>query len=93
MDFLIVLLYYPLEHKGDASQIGLVRMSAFLLQTLSAEKGFAASLNRPFEGHGALPSSVRLHNFHGTYADFMITVLPSIQLTLTQVNIQPHRNQ
>lgn len=69
-----MFLYYPLEHKTDASQIGLVRMSAFLLQTLSAEKGFAASLNRPFEGHGSLPSSVRLSNFHGSYADFMITV-------------------
>lgn len=72
-----MLLYYPLEHKADPSQLGLVRMSAFLLQTLSAEKGFAASLNRPFEGHGALPSSVRLSNFSGTYADFMITVFLS----------------
>jgi hypothetical protein len=69
-----VLLYYPLEHKADASQIGLVRMSSFILQEFSAEKGFAASLNRPFEGHGALPSNVRLSNFHGTYADFMIMV-------------------
>ena len=77
MDFLIVLLYYPLEHKADPSQIGLVRMSSFLLQTLSAEKGFASNLNRPFEGHSALPSSVRLSNFHGTYADFMIVVFPS----------------
>jgi hypothetical protein len=49
-------------------------MSAFILQALSAEKGFAASLNRPFEGQGALPSNVRLSNFHGSYADFMIIV-------------------
>jgi hypothetical protein len=49
-------------------------MSTFILQTLSAAKGFAASLNRPFEGQGALPSSVRLSNFRGSYADFMITV-------------------
>ena len=49
-------------------------MSAFLLQTLSAEKGFGAGLNGPFEGHGALPSSARLSNFHGSYADFMIIV-------------------
>jgi High-temperature-induced dauer-formation protein len=74
LDFLIVLLYYPLEHKSDSSQIGLVRMSAFILQTLSAEKGFGVSLNRPFEGQGALPSTVRLTNFHGSYADFMIIV-------------------
>ena len=86
MDFLIVLLYYPLEHKADPSQIGLVRMSAFILQALSAEKGFAASLNRPFEGQGALPSSVRLSNFHGSYADFMIIV--RLRFTsLMQVNI------
>jgi High-temperature-induced dauer-formation protein len=71
-----VLLYYPLEHKTDPSQIGLVRMSAFVLQTLSAEQDFATSLNRPFEGHGSLPSSVRLANFNGTYADFMIIVPP-----------------
>ena len=56
-------------------------MSAFILQTLSAEKGFAASLNRPFEGHGALPSSVRLSNFHGSYADFMI-IVHSLTITL-----------
>jgi len=74
LDFLIVLLYYPLEHKSDASQIGLVRLSAFILQTLSAQRGFAVSLNRPFEGQSALPSSVRLSNFHGSYGDFLIIV-------------------
>lgn len=82
-----MLLYYPLEHRTDPSQIGLVRMSAFILQTLSAEKGFGTSLNRPFEGQGALPSSVRLANFHGSYADFMIIVVPSVN-ALMIVNLQ-----
>jgi hypothetical protein len=62
-------------------------MSSFILQTFSAEKGFAASLNRPFEGHGALPSNVRLSNFHGTYADFMIMVR-IIESMLMTVHLQ-----
>jgi hypothetical protein len=58
-------------------------MSAFILQTLSTEMLFATSLNRPFEGQGALPSNVRLSNFHGSYGDFMIIVVPSLNALMT----------
>ncbi len=74
LDFLVLLLFYALEHKTEPSQIGLVRMCVFILQPLSAEPKFCKSLTKRFEGHGALPASVRIPSFRGSYADFMITV-------------------
>jgi hypothetical protein len=56
------------------AQIGLVRMSAFVLQTLSSDRAFGVKLNKPFDGHSSLPNSVRLPAFHGSYADFVIIV-------------------
>lgn len=45
-----------------------------MLQTLSKDKAFGHTLNRPFDGHASLPASVRIHNFHGTYGDYLICV-------------------
>lgn len=56
------------------AQIGLVRMCAFMLQTLSSNKEFSTKLNTPFLTHSSLPASVRLYAFNGTYADFLIIV-------------------
>lgn len=72
LDFLVVLLFYALEHKTDPAQIGLVRMCVFILQPLSAEPKFSKSLNKVFEGQASLPASVRIPSFHGTYGDFLI---------------------
>ncbi|BFZ59977.1 hypothetical protein YB2330_000999 [Saitoella coloradoensis] len=72
LDFVVLLLYYPLEHKTDPVQIGLVRMCIFILQTLTAEQGFSEKLNKPFEGHGSLPACMQTPAFSGSYADFMI---------------------
>lgn len=49
-------------------------MCASMLQTLSKDKAFGYTLNRAFEGHASLPASVRIHNFHGTYGDYLICV-------------------
>ncbi|TGJ86177.1 hypothetical protein E0Z10_g2600 [Xylaria hypoxylon] len=48
-DFVILILFYATEYKLDASKQGVVRMCAFLLQTLSVEKNFGVNLNKHFE--------------------------------------------
>jgi len=73
-DFVILVLFYALEQKADLSKQGLVRMCVFVLQTLSAEPNFGKGLNKRFEGQDSLPASVRIPNFDGTYADYVITV-------------------
>ncbi|KAF8940484.1 hypothetical protein BGZ58_006156 [Dissophora ornata] len=72
LDIVVILLYFSLEYKQDSSHIGLVRMCACMLQTLSKDKAFGNSLNTPFEGHASLPVNVRIPNFHGTYGDYLI---------------------
>lgn len=75
-DFVILVLFYALEYKNDASKQGVVRMCAFLLQTLSVEKSFGVNLNKPFEAQETLPLVIRIPNFRGAYADFLIQVSP-----------------
>ncbi|KAL1836647.1 hypothetical protein VTJ49DRAFT_4822 [Mycothermus thermophilus] len=71
-DFVILILFYALENKADASKQGLVRMCAFLLQTLSVEKNFGVNLNKSFDAQDTLPPSIRIAGFRGTYGDFLI---------------------
>ncbi|KAI2608394.1 high-temperature-induced dauer-formation protein-domain-containing protein [Hypoxylon fragiforme] len=71
-DFLILVLFYATEYKADASKQGVVRMCAFLLQTLSVEKNFGINLNKHFEGQDTLPPVIRIPGFKGTYADFLV---------------------
>ncbi|KAK4159376.1 high-temperature-induced dauer-formation protein-domain-containing protein [Cladorrhinum sp. PSN259] len=71
-DFVILILFYALEYKADASKQGVVRMCAFLLQTLSVERNFGVNLNKSFEGQDTLPPAIRIAGFRGTYADFLI---------------------
>ena len=73
-DFVIIILFYSFEYKLDAAKQGVVRMCAFVLQTLSVEPNFGKSLNKAFEGQETLPTSIRIPAFHGTYADFLIQV-------------------
>ncbi|OLL26340.1 Ubp5-interacting protein ftp105 [Neolecta irregularis DAH-3] len=72
LDVLVLILYYCRSNKPDASQLGFVRMCIYILQTVTAENGFAVKLNQLFLGHASLPVSVRLPHFQGTYADFLI---------------------
>ncbi len=73
-DFVVLILFYALEQKTDPSKQGVVRMCVFVLQTLSVEPTFGKSLNKKFEGQESLPTSVRIPNFNGTYADYLIIV-------------------
>jgi hypothetical protein len=73
-DFVVLVLYYAIDQRNDPSKQGLVRMCIFVLQTLSVEPQFGKNLNKTFEGQESLPASIRIPNFHGTYADYVITV-------------------
>lgn len=73
-DFVVLILYYAVENKLDASKQGIVRMCVFLLQTLSVEPNFGKNLNKKFEQQDTLPPSIRLQGFQGTYGDFLIHV-------------------
>ncbi|KAK4453280.1 high-temperature-induced dauer-formation protein-domain-containing protein [Podospora aff. communis PSN243] len=88
-DFVILILFYALEYKGDASKQGVVRMCAFLLQTLSVEKNFGVNLNKTFEGQDTLPPAIRIVGFRGSYADFLIqsiyNLITKSQGTLTAI--------
>ncbi|KAK4227098.1 high-temperature-induced dauer-formation protein-domain-containing protein [Podospora fimiseda] len=102
-DFVILILFYALEFKADASKQGVVRMCAFLLQTLSVERNFGVNLNKTFEGQDTLPPAIRIAGFRGTYADFLIqsiyALITTSQGKLTAIypallavinNIAPH---
>lgn len=73
-DFVILALFYALDFKADGSKQGVVRMCAFLLQTLSVEKNFGINLNKSFDGQDTLPQTIKISNFRGTYADFLMQV-------------------
>jgi High-temperature-induced dauer-formation protein len=71
-DFVVLMLFYALEHKTDPSMQGIVRMCVFVLQTMSVEPAFGENLNRKFEAQETLPASIRLSNFRGSYGDYLI---------------------
>ncbi|KAF2754849.1 hypothetical protein EJ05DRAFT_443016 [Pseudovirgaria hyperparasitica] len=72
-DFVVLVLFYAIDQRYDPSKQGLIRMCVFVLQTLSVEPNFGKNLNKNFEGQETLPPSIRIPNFHGTYADYLIT--------------------
>ncbi|KAG6011550.1 hypothetical protein E4U54_008028 [Claviceps lovelessii] len=71
-DFVVLTIFYALEYKSDAAKQGIVRMCAFLLQTLSVDVKFGPSLNKVFEGQDSLPAGIRIAGFRGTYCDFLV---------------------
>ncbi|KZM28678.1 uncharacterized protein EKO05_0009931 [Ascochyta rabiei] len=80
-DFVVLVLYYAIDQRNEPSKQGLVRMCVFVLQTLSVEPQFGKSLNKTFEGQESLPPSIRIPNFHGTYADYVITSIYTLLTT------------
>jgi hypothetical protein len=88
-DFVVLVLYYAIDQCNDPSKQGLVRMCIFVLQTLSVEPQFGKSLNKTFEGQESLPASIRILNFHGTYADYVITVRTFANSLTRTNNVSP----
>lgn len=80
-DFVILMLFYAIEHKTDASWQGVVRMCVFILQTMSVESAFGVGLNKKFEAQETLPASIRQSNFRGSYADFLIVSIHTLITT------------
>lgn len=77
-DFIILMLFYAIEHKTDSSRQGIVRMCVFVLQTMSVEPTFGQNLNKKFEAQETLPQSIRLSNFRGSYGDFLISSIHTL---------------
>ncbi|KAI7870969.1 high-temperature-induced dauer-formation protein-domain-containing protein [Spinellus fusiger] len=101
LDLMIVLIYHGMENKLNLAQVGVVRMCAFILQTLSSEPMFGVKLNKPFENHISLPIAIRIPLFRGSYADFLLisiftmiatsrghlsTLYPALVLTVTNIS-------
>lgn len=83
LDYVVLILYYALDAKEDAAaKHGVLRMCVFVLQTFSAEAAFAAKLNQPFKHTETLPLLMRVPNFHGSYADFLICSVYTIAKTV-----------
>ncbi|KAL9073055.1 MAG: hypothetical protein Q9157_004880 [Trypethelium eluteriae] len=79
-DFTVLILFYALESRTNPSRQGIVRMCVFVLQTLSSEQNYGRSLNKIFEGQDTLPASIRIQNFHGSYADYVIASVHTLIL-------------
>lgn len=71
----VFLLFYILD--PNLKMEGVVRVSVLCLQAMSEVPDFAQSLNKSFDGHDNLPPFMQIRNFHGSYADYLITVSPS----------------
>ncbi|KAK7888414.1 hypothetical protein LTR67_008760 [Exophiala xenobiotica] len=80
-DFVVLMLFYAIEHKTDVTKQGIVRMCVFVLQTMSVESPFGNNLNKKFEGQETLPPSIRLSNFRGSYGDFLIISIHTLITT------------
>ncbi|EEH05438.1 conserved hypothetical protein [Histoplasma capsulatum G186AR] len=81
LDFVVLCIFYAIEYKTDASKLGVVKMCIFILQTLSVEPNFGKNLNKKFESQDTLPQSIRLQNFRGSYADFLIISIHTLLTT------------
>ncbi|KAI5477870.1 hypothetical protein MNV49_005855 [Pseudohyphozyma bogoriensis] len=77
-ELLVCLVTFCLEWKDDETQMGLVRLSAFMLQSVTAERGLESALNSPVD----LKLSLRgKYNVPGTLADFIIVSIYTLIFT------------
>ena len=74
VDFVILVLYYAVDGKDNPSKSNVMRMCIFILQTLSIEERFGQKLNQTFAMSDTLPQTLQIPKFHGSYADFLISV-------------------
>ena len=78
------LLYFMYLYKSDASKLGLLLASSFILLLLSGDRNFSVALNKPY--NYPLPLS-DLPKFKGTYGDLLIiTVQKVIVLCPTSID-------
>ncbi|KAK7206377.1 high-temperature-induced dauer-formation protein-domain-containing protein [Myxozyma melibiosi] len=104
-DFVVLLLYYSYTYRQDASKVGLVRLCIYVLLTISADSVFSVRLNKTFDSHNALPSSMRIPGWDesSSYADYLLLAIYCMintnndklaalypSLLDVQVNLAPH---
>ncbi|KAJ8100964.1 high-temperature-induced dauer-formation protein-domain-containing protein [Lipomyces tetrasporus] len=87
-DFVVLFLYYAHTYRLDPSRVGLVRLCVYVLQTISCDSVFCVRLNKPFDSHHALPSSMRISGWDsssagsgGTYTDYLLLSIYSLITT------------
>lgn len=73
-DVVIMVLCCAVEAMDDLTRHGVLRLCILLLHTLSQDEEFATRLNTPLTAAESLPARLRIPNFHGSYADFLILV-------------------
>ncbi|TXT07161.1 hypothetical protein VHUM_03331 [Vanrija humicola] len=76
VDIVGYIILCCLEYKNDPAQHGLLRLLAYLLQTLSVDPAFGTAINQPLRQ--TVPSKWAVQ---GSTADFMITSIYSIATT------------
>ncbi|KAL1405455.1 hypothetical protein Q8F55_009087 [Vanrija albida] len=76
VDIVGYIILCCLEYKNDPAQHGLLRLLAYLLQTLSVDPAFGTAINQPLRQ--TVPSKWAVQ---GSAADFMITSIYSIATT------------
>lgn len=81
-DFVILVLYYAVDGKENPAKQNVLRMCVFILQTLSIEERFGQKLNQPFLMSETLPQTLQIAKFHGSYADFLISVSGAIYVVV-----------
>ena len=82
-DFVVLTIFYAMDNRNDPSKQGLIRTCVFILQTMSVERNFGKGLNKRFEGQETLPASIKIPNFHGSYADYLINSIHTLLTTKT----------
>lgn len=68
------ILYFIITGRKTATQIGFIHLCTFILLSLSGEREFAVTLNKPFQGKA--PPEVPV--FVGSYADLLILVFHKV---------------
>jgi hypothetical protein len=70
-ELIVLLLNLCLDNKDDPAAIGIVRLCAFTMQSLGAERGFGSKLNAPL---GPI-SAAKKHTVAGSsrVVDFLVT--------------------
>lgn len=70
LDYMVLLIYYARQSQME----GIGRVCIFCLHTISAAKGFARLLDKPFQAQSTLPACMQIKNFQGRYSDYLILV-------------------
>ncbi|GAA95284.1 uncharacterized protein L969DRAFT_92457 [Mixia osmundae IAM 14324] len=74
----VYLLGLSLECRGDPAKLGLIRLCAFILHSLSADRRFGSRLNGSADPQGILPAR---HAVPGSTADFLVVSIAQLVFT------------